>query len=544
MRRPLDGVANTDGGVAAMAAAAGTLMCALAALVVDLGSLALSARTLQGVADLAALSAASDLDRAPLAAEATARANLDPVIVAVETGVHVADAAVAPDRRFTPGAAAPNAARVTLTRASPLYFGRWILGRDTVVQTRRATASIPRQPPRAMFSIGSRLAALDGGIANQLLSGLTGSTVSLSAMDYSALASARVNLLGASDAFATDLAVQAGDYDRLLSHEIDAGRALELIRDLPGDQGDAALGRLVRSATGVRVALSDLIALEAEAEDGIAEGLDAEVSVLDLVMAMLETGGDRQVALNLGAQAGLADLTIDLAIGERPNNSPWLTVTGEATPIVRTAQARLYVRARTAQKLSGLAQVHLPILIEMAASEARLQDIDCAPRAVTLGVRPGLASAAIGAIDEADLDDFKRRLSPSPATLLSVLGLVTVTGSAEVEAADVGFRSVRFSDADIRARTTKTVTANSLTQGVIASLIGRLDVDVRAVGLGLGLNGLASALGTLLTPLGPVLDGAINPVLDLLGLRLGQADVTVHGATCPDPARRRPVLVA
>lgn len=536
-------VQDDGGGIAIMAASAGALFCVLAAITVDLGSIALDGRTLQGAADLAALSAARDLDRAEPAARATAEANLTPVSTQVVTGLYVADPAVAPNARFVPGGAAPNAARVTLSKASPLYFGRWIVGRESLLLTKTATAATATEPPRAMFSIGSRLAALDGGVANALLSGLTGSTVSLSVMDYNRLADARVNLLGFSDALATELGVQAGDYDGLLAHRVDAGRALRVLKDLAGDQADSTLSKLTGAAAGVTFRVGDLIGVEADAGQGLAEGLDASVSVMDLVMAMLETGGDRQVALDLGPRAGIAALDVSLAIGERPNHSPWLTVTGTGSPIVRTAQARLYVKVRTAQTLSGLAQVNLPILIELASSEARLNDIDCDPDAVELGVRPGLASAKIGEIDESRLKDFKRALSPTPATLLNVLGLVKLTGRANVEIADTGFRSVRFSAADIEARRIKTVTSSSLATGLITTLIQRLDVTVQVIGLGIGLGGIVQALGVLLAPLGPVLDAAINPLLDMLGLRLGQADVRVHGVTCPDADRSRPVLV-
>ena len=60
---------------------------------------------------------------------------------------------------------------------------------------------------------------------------------------------------------------------------------------------------------------------------------------------------------------------------------------------------------------------------------------------------------------------------------------------------------------------------------------------------GLGLGDLTKALGQLLTPLAPVLDGVLNPVLDLLGLKLGEADVTVHGLSCPDQRHAVPRLV-
>ncbi|MBX3478000.1 MAG: hypothetical protein KF910_10350 [Brevundimonas sp.] len=528
-------IRDRRGGVAIMAASVGGLLCALAALVIDVGSVALYARKLQGAADLAALAATRDLDRYDAAARATAAANVGPSVqVAATTGVYVADATLEPGDRFRSGAGPANAARVTLSGQAPLYFGRWLLGRETVAVHRSGTAATSAGEHLAMFSIGSRLARLDGGLANALLSGLTGSTVSLTALDYNALATADVSLLDFTDALSIDLGLTVGDYEALKRAEIDAGRALGVLDAVAGDADGSALSKLARAADGLRVKVGDLIGLEADAPQALRQGLEARVSALDLATAMLETGGDRQLALNLGAQAGLADLSLDLAIGERPNGSPWIAVTDTGQPIIRTAQARLYLEARTSQKLAGLAQVSLPILIELAPSEARLESLACDPRRVDLAVRPGVARAAIGTVDESRLGDFKRALTVSPAVFVSVAGLVTVSGSSQIEAADQGFRPVRFSAQEIEDQAIRTVGSRGFVGGLVASLVGRLDITVRVVGLGLGLGDLAGALKALLTPLSPMLDGVVNALLDTLGLKFGEADVRVLGLSCPD----------
>ncbi len=535
-------VEDQRGGVAIMTAAAFTTLLAVTALVVDLGSVALQGRKLQGAADLAALSAAQDLDRMTLAATATAQANMrEAVGVTVVSGTYSADKKIHLDQRFTADSKTPNGARVVLTSEAPLYFGRWLVGRDSLPVTRTATAAVASAKPRAAFSIGSRLARLDGGVTNQVLSALTGSNVSLSVMDYEALAEADVSLLTFSDALATELGVTAGDYEGLLDQTVDAGRALKVLERLAGNSPDSALSKLSYAATGVELRFGDLIGIESASERGVAGALDVDVSILDLATAMLEiAGGDRQVALNLGARPGIADLTINLAIGERPHNSPWITVTDHGQPIIRTAQARLYVKARTSQKLAGLAQVNLPILIELASSEAKLDAIACTPKqSVVLGVRPGLAKASIGAINENHLGDFKRKLSPTPATLISVLNLVTLTGKANIEAQDQDYQPVKFSDADIADQKLKSVQARGLVDGVVVSLLRDLDISL----IGLDLGGLVRAVGVLLVPLGPVLDGAINPVLDALGLKLGEADVTILGVECPDERQGRAALV-
>lgn len=523
------------GGIATMAAIGSGLACLLAAVVIDGGSIALAARRAQSAADLGALAAARDLTNAQRAAEATAQANVGQDLqVTTVTGAYVPNASVAPDQRFSIEGTNANAARVTVTMPAQVWFARWVLGKDRVEVTRTGTAAVRSAEPMATLSIGSRLAALNGGVANQVLSGLTGSEVSLSLVDYNNLADVNVDLLGFTDALATHLGVTVGDYESLLAQEVDTGDALRILQTLTNG-ADSALNHLVQAADGQSLRVGQLIGAEAGAEQGLRGGLEVGVSALDLANAMIElSGGDRQVRLELGAKAGLADVDVWLAIGERPNQSPWLAVTNDGQPIIRTAQARLYVEARTAQSLSGLAQVKLPLLVELASSEARLNSIDCdGARSVQVGVRPGVARARIGTTNVAALDNFKAALVVQPASMVNVAGLVTVKGTADIEAADQSFKSITFSESQIAGQTPQTVKSTGFTSGAVSSLLGRLQLDVKVIGLGLGLGNLTQALNGLLAPLGPVLDGVVNGVLDTLGLSFGEADVTVHGATCP-----------
>ena len=95
---------------------------------------------------------------------------------------------------------------------------------------------------------------------------------------------------------------------------------------------------------------------------------------------------------------------------------------------------------------------------------------------------------------------------------------------------------------DISNQTAKSVRSRGFVNGLIVSLLQELKPNVALGPLVVGLGDLAKAVGVLLTPLGPVLDGVVQPLLDLLGLRLGEADVRVHGVQCPTQGRT-PVLV-
>lgn len=526
------------GGVAVMAAVFGALICVLAALAVDVGSMVLKGREVQGAADLSALAAAQTLsdppERTEAAAHATARDNLiDLAGARIQRGVYTPDPRLKPPARFADGGSRPNAARVTLSAPAPLYFGRWILRRDSVTVSKSATAALPGGPPSAVFSIGSRLAGLDGGLANALLSGLLGSKVSLTVMDYRALADAQVNLLQFSDALAAELGVTAGDYDALLTHEAQTGQVLRALEAVAGSGAESALSKLTRLPVNAVVKLEELIGVDADARSGLRRGLDAQVSAMDLLMATLQTANqDRQLALDVGARAGLADLDVMLAIGERPNRAPWLTVTGTGEPIIRTVQTRLYLEATALDKvpLVGLlAQVKVPILIETASAEARLKAIECegTPR-VLIEARPGVARVRLGQIDPKRLGDFKSELKVSPARLVSVL-LITVEGVADIQVADLDWSELRFTGSEIGSSQPKSVRAKGFVNGLIVTLLR----DTRLTALGIPLHLVTQLLAGVLTPLGPVLDGVVQPLLELLGVRLGEADVWVHGVRCP-----------
>lgn len=531
------------GAVGIMAAVGGALVCVIAGVVIDVASVAYESRRYQGAADLAALAAAANLAQAQSFAETTARANVPSAVSIVSsTGVYDPNPSLSPEQRFSttvPSGGTANAARVTVSGRAPLYFGKLVLGRETVAVSRTGLATLPRREPAASFSIGSRLARLDGGLANQVLSAVTGSSVQLTVMDYNGLADADINLLSFTDALALKAGLGVGDYDGLLDAEVDAGDVLKIVQDLT-DGADSGLQKLVLAAGDLRLRVGDLIGTDLTSTDGVRGALDARVSALDLATTVLEiAGGDRQARLETGVHAGLADVDVWLAIGERPNRSPWLAISRTGEPIIRTAQTRLYLEARTAQTLAGLTQVRLPVLVELASSEAHLTNIRCgaAPQ-VTLSVRPGVARARIGSIDTTKLNDFKHPLAVQPAVLVSVLGLLTITGSADIEAASAQPTSVVFDQQAITNQAVKTVKSTGFVSGTVSSLVSRLNLSLN----GLDLGGILGLVKPLLVVISPVLDGLVDGLLEVLGLSVGEADVVVHGLSCGSTSVT-PVLV-
>lgn len=534
---------SRKGAISTITALSTVALVGFAGFATDVGAVYLESRRLQGAADLAALAAIQNPAVAENVANTTVHANNWPdAQVDVTHGLYAPERNVRPRDRFRANAAGANAVQVEVRSTAPLFFGRLFIPEGRMNITRRATAAQARM---ASFQIGSRLLALRGGVANDVLSGLTGSEIELSVMDYEALLQADIELFSFISALRTRMDLQAASFEETLAHRIDGPVALEAIADtlMQDDPRAARVLRRLANATqrvGQVRSLNQLIDLGPYGpQDQTQVGeTQVRVSAMDLATAILQiAGGERQVRLQLGAGVpGLASTDVWLAIGERPNNSPWLTITDDRDVIIRTAQMRLYVVANVAPGGAlGLAQVRIPVLLELAAAEARLEDIQCSAdgrgRTVTLAVSPSIGSLSLGEVNVSQLDNFRTTLRPARATLVRT-GLAQVEGEARVELGGREWQNVRFSQRDIDQGTIRRVSTRDAARATVSSLLGDTRLYVRAGGLTLGTGVLTSLTrGALTTAAGP-LDGVLNSLTDLLGVRLGEADVRVNGVRC------------
>lgn len=87
------------------------------------------------------------------------------------------------------------------------------------------------------------------------------------------------------------------------------------------------------------------------------------------------------------------------------------------------------------------------------------------------------------------------------------MSLVSVTGQAHAEVANMNYKTLTFSWTDIRSGRIRQVSTNQIVGSLARSLFSSLSLDVNVIGLGIGLPGTLTGL-------------------------LGQADMRVHGARC------------
>lgn len=547
--RWVKGFAADDRGVAAILTAAfGLAAIASLAIGVDVARVFVERRRAQSAVDLAAISAAQNLGKAERAARATLAANgLTPQSLAVTLGNYTPDSRLAPEGRFRANATPINAAKVDLGVNAPLFFGRAI-SKTPALRVKASGLAVSTQ--YASFTIGSRLAALNGGVANALLSALAGGSVSLSVMDYSALASAKVDLLTFLDALAVRTGATAGSYDKVLAANATISQIAGALADVGGGGATtkATLARLASAKLSNVVKLNQLASLgplgALSVGSSATAGLSTSVSLLDIFTTSAQiANGTNAINLDLGLQApGLLGLTASIVTGERPQSSPWLSV-GQNDVTVSTAQTRLRLIAQVGGGILGAA-VRLPIAIDIASGKARLSAVSCgltpaADASATLNVTPSVADLWIG--EPTSLANWNALKPPAigEATLVNAL-LVTITGSAHVAATNLNETAVPFDAAAIAAQTVKSVKTTDIAKSTLSSLIASLDPKVKFLGIGLSPLGSESAVKTLLkgllAPVAGLVDPVLNTLLETLGVSIGQADVQVRGVRCDGAA--------
>ncbi|MFO1169562.1 MAG: TadG family pilus assembly protein [Hyphomicrobiaceae bacterium] len=531
------------GTIAIMSAAAFTIACGLAALAIDVGSVYLQRREAQGAADLAAIAAANNLDDAYGAAQATLLSNGMETIeqLVVETGRYEPDVTVPAGLRFTAGLTPTNAVRVAVASPAALSFAAAFMHhKPTIsVEATAATASL------ASFSLGSRLLAVRGGLANQVLGALLGTNIELTAMDYDSLAATRINVFKGLDALATQMDLQAGTYDDVLQGDIQAGDFLESTAEAASSTGDSDAARILSALAGrvtggghfTAASIIDAGPLAGlNVGDPAASGFDASLSALEMLQAAaVLAGGGRQLSLDLTGQVpGFLTLTAELTVGEPMQHSGWVSV-GQREAELHTAQTRLRLTGEVGGTghLNGI-RLRIPLYAEAASASAKLSEVQCADpddATVTVEAEPGVAMLAIGRID-GDLDDLPARPEVRPATLVSA-PLLRATGKASIDISNMSADALVFKQSEIGDGTVKRAGTHDALQSAIASLLGRLELNLEGPGLRLPTgrllsDALARQLATIATPLDAVLQG----VFDALGVSLGEADVRVDGVNC------------
>ncbi len=551
------------GAVAVVAAVVLPCLLGMVALAVDGGLVQVQGGRLQAAADLAALAAsASPGGAGGLVAGSLALNGVGDAASSVTAGMYCADPALAVSARFTPGAQScptlpraglsANAVQVQLTRSVPLAIG-WFSPTGSGQVMARAVAV---RTDVAGLQVGTTTAQLDGGAVNALLGGLLGVTVGGSALGYSAMLGAQVDVVTLMDALASQAGQAGGTYGALAGSRVTMVQlAAALVTALGGSgaAGSAAAAAAALVPLGPQLGAASLRVgalldtgpwsndqVGAAPPSALHASLNAFL-VLSSAAQAAGSGGTFSVpALPAVLPAGIASASVTVAALSAPM-TPFFGF-GPVGESVSTSQVRLGVSLVLSAPLLNLYRVTLPLFLQVASGTAQVSAISCGPApetdaTTTVLAQSGLADAYVGQVTPADASVFAQATPVRPATLVTASGVLTVTGSAHVSAGGSGATSLLFTQADVAAHTVRSVSSTGLPSSLGRSLGSGLSLNASVAGLGLTPTGVQAAVGALLAPvLSSALDPLLASLLSALGLRFGSMDVVVPGMRCGVPA--------
>lgn len=585
-------------------AAMGVMLLGAAGLALDTGLYYLGNRDLRTATEAAALAAAMD----PYQGEARARDYLTrngydaSVLKSVTIGRYCADAALGSDDRFDssfnrcPGNGQATAVRIVTGKASRRFL-TGVLGSASPIPDLAATATAARIDEAGVGVTSDVLTDVVSPLLtpittplvstlNGLLGSLLGIPISLGKTDIQSLMQGNVSAGLFFDSLASKEGF-TGTYGELVSKS-------HGLKDIASAAADAASTPETKAALNAFAGqVSNRYSVPFTGLFGLGVWKNMPVGGADEPPA-LRAGMNAYQLITYAVQSGPTAIDLSKAVsllvpnsavkiglvssgsGDRPRFA--FGPAGETQ--VGTSALRISIQIDLPVSIPVVASVnvHLPIILDVAAAQAEVTGIDCANTAeqardttVTVHARSGLVNAYIGDVPAYDpmakslpvmtAADVKQTDIASISLLGSALAIDVkgraiaqpVTGSGPSDATltfgpGVGSPTQPASPQTIG----NTVQIGQTVSGLTTSLLKSDGLDVQIVPLGVCLpvvcsllqsTGLSTVTGTVLPALvqpvtdllGTVVDPLLTNVLAVLGVQLGTATVWTTGARCGVP---------
>ncbi|MGX5220907.1 pilus assembly protein TadG-related protein [Pseudomonas segetis] len=329
------------GAIGIMAALVMLMALTFLMLAIDTGRLYLEKRSLQRVADMAALEAvlrdgncqagAGTTTAQIYAAENAQVRNgftLDATRTLVATCGNVDESG---SRRSFLADTTGSAIQVDARREVPASLILGGLFGEQVTIAAQAVAA--KREPLAALTLRTTLATVDSTqspLLNALVGGLLGGSVNLSAVGWNGLAKSQINLVDYLDQLAINQGITVGDYQSVLDENLSLGTLLDVAATTLQQAGtsadlDAAIAGLnalsaVVPAASPLLQLSDLINVQSATQKA---GLDTALNLLQLVQGTVELANSKSAAIaSLPITVpGLSNVTLNIKVIEPPQLS-------------------------------------------------------------------------------------------------------------------------------------------------------------------------------------------------------------------------------
>ncbi|MCD5985732.1 pilus assembly protein TadG-related protein [Pseudomonas sp. CDFA 610] len=361
------------------------LLCTLT--VIDSGRLYMEKRSLQRIADIAALEAAGRKGNCVMGASAANYATQSAIRNGFTPGSDgrtlvatcgTLSVNTQSRRVFTTDATQSQAIQVVVSHPVPRSIAAGIAAlldrspESPDIQL-SATAVAASAPPLAALTIRSAAMTVDSAkaaVLNPIVGGLLGGTLNLGVANWQGLVNTDLNLLNYLNRLKLDLNLTAVGYTQVLNTTVSVSQLVQSAINVldPGGtlNATAAIAGLqaIKAAAGATtVLLGDLLAVQGSADIA---ALNTNLRLLDLVQGLAQLANDKN-GVSAATQInipGLAQVTTRIQVIEPPQLSA-IGDPGRIDPLnPKTGANRIYVR--TAQ-MRALVSINLPVLGTMTS---------------------------------------------------------------------------------------------------------------------------------------------------------------------------------
>ncbi|HSI27689.1 MAG: TadG family pilus assembly protein [Methylophilus sp.] len=500
----------------------------LTMLVVDSGRLWMQQKKLQSIADMAAIHTARHLGCnasqqgvAQIAQQAALNNGFDGQLSASPNQVLLGRLdTVQGIRQFTAdGSAGAVYIRATKEVPSSMIAGGLVGGTVTL----HAEAVSISDPTLATFSVGSfttSLSSQQSVLLNGLLGGMLGGPLNLDALTYRGIAATTITL---HDILA--VSGQTGTVEQLLNTSMQVGELLDLVASAAAQNGVVDLQVLSGIQTianmavkNVPLKLGDVLAL-ATPDTKAAASVALNVLSIITTTAMIANGANA-ITLPLGINIpSLSSINAQVTVTEPPQLAIGPACGGGALgAVARTAQIR--ARVAVLVNIPLLARIDLALGVEVAQGSASLRSIQTSDgeTEVQIEASPGIAALTLTNI-----------AGTQPARISTLLNIPLADIGLNLPLQPSSPQTIEFSVTHpVKDHLPLAQTLASPLGSSLENALGRpntLTVTVLSIlNLGLINNVLSSIVSPLLSEIGRVL---LDPLLNLLGIRLGGMDITL-----------------
>lgn len=356
------------------------LLCTL--MVIDSGRLYMEKRSLQRIADVAALEAAGRKGTCATGASAASYATQSAIRNGFTPGsdgrtlvTTCGTLSVNTESRrvFTADATQSQAIQVVVSHPVPRSIAAGIAALvdstpDSPDIQLSATAVAASASPLASLTIRSAAMTIDSAkaaVLNPIVGGLLGGTLNLGVANWQGLVNTDLSLLNYLNRLKLDLNLTAVGYTQVLNTTVSVSQLMQSAINVLDPSGTlnatatiAGLQAIKAAAGATTVLLGDLLAVQGSADIA---ALNTSLRLLDLVQGLAQLANDKNgisapVQINI---PGLAQVTTRIQVIEPPQLSA-IGDPGKIDPLnPKTGANRIYVR--TAQ-MRALVSINLPVL--------------------------------------------------------------------------------------------------------------------------------------------------------------------------------------